>query len=143
MAYLVMKPFFQRKMKEKMSEKYLSTLCSNSLALSGFAFASLAFIIGFFQSNLPSVSSIIFALTFSTVLFFVSSEIAREGTLLVEYLLSETTYYVASATLFVAFALFVSSLSFLGPLAEVIMSIPIALLFLRIVYSGYLFLKLL
>lgn len=78
---------------------------------------------------------------FSTVLFFVSSEIAREGTLVAEYLLSETAYYVASLTLFIAFALFVSSLSFLGTLAEVVIAIPIVLLFLRITYSAYLFLR--
>ncbi len=100
--------------------------------------------IGFFQKDLPSVSSIIFALMFSTVLFFVSSEIAREGTLVAEYLLSETAYYVASLTLFIAFALFVSSdLSFLGTLAQVVIVIPIALLCLRIAYSAYLFLRLL
>jgi hypothetical protein len=129
-------------MKEDMSEKYLSTLCSNSLALSGFAFASLAFMIGFFQHNLESVSSIIIALMFSTVLFFVSSEIAREGKLLAEYLLSEIAYYIASLTLFVAFALFVSNLPFLSTIAEVAIAIPIALLCLRIAYSVYLLLRL-
>jgi hypothetical protein len=51
-------------------------------------------------------------------------------------------YYIASVSLFIVLAIFIlSGLSFLGPLGVIIVEATIALLFLRLTYSGYLFLK--
>jgi hypothetical protein len=51
-------------------------------------------------------------------------------------------YYVTSLSLFIASAIFIlSGISFLGPLGVTILEITIALLFLRVTYSGYLLLK--
>jgi small-conductance mechanosensitive channel len=51
-------------------------------------------------------------------------------------------YYVVSLTIFVMLAIFIlSGLSFLGSLGVMIVEVTVALLFLRLAYSGYLLLK--
>ena len=93
-------------MQEKMCEKLLSTLCTNSLALSGFSFASLAIFLGFYKEDFSEASIIIRWLMIAAVLFLISSELAREASSVGEYLASEFLYYFSSIAVFYGFISF-------------------------------------
>jgi hypothetical protein len=127
---------------EKMDEKLLSTLCTNSLVLSGFSFTSLAVFLGFYQNNLSQASVVVQFLVIATVLFFISSEIARETSTIGEYLLSEFLYYFSSVSVFIGFIDFAwMNLPSLG--LPILYTLFAAIVFFigKGLYSAYLFVK--
>ncbi len=125
-------------MTEDMGEKLLSTLCTNSLALSGFSFTSLAVFLGFYKDTLSQVSAIIQCLMVATIFFFISSEIAREGHTVFDYLLSESIYLLSCILVFYGFAAFVwLNLSYFGQPVFYIL-VEAGLLFGgKLLYSGW------
>jgi hypothetical protein len=129
-------------MEEDMGKKLLSTLCTNSLALSGFSFTSLAVFLGFYKDTLQQVSGTMQYLTVASVLFFMSSEIAREAHTVGEYLLSETIYLLSSVVLLITFIGFVlqNLLSF-GSAVLWVMVLAAILFVLKLGYSIWLLVK--
>ena len=101
--------WLKNEMREDMADKLLSNLCTNSLALSGFSFTSLAVFLGFYKDNLQQASGIIQYLIIATVLFFMGSELAREAHTVGEYLLSEGIYLASSIIVFFAFIQFAAT----------------------------------
>jgi len=128
-------------MKENMSEKLLSNICTNSLALSGFSFTSLAVFLGFYKDNLQQAATIIQLLTVATILFLISSELAREAVSVGGYLVSELFYFVSAVLVLYGFIDFMwknASIFGYGLLPAIF---AFTLFVGKITYSIYLFLK--
>jgi hypothetical protein len=125
-------------MEEDMSKKLLSTLCTNALALAGFSFTSLAVFLGLYKHNLSSASGIIGFLICATLLFFVSSEIAREGRTVGEYLGCEILYFIATIFLFAGFIYFTfANVVFVSWGIVTVLLLSMTLFLLKLAYSIY------